>query len=211
MNGKRFYVVQDDEQTGPFPIGQLNQVNYANRSTQLWTEGLNDWVRVTGYEDALIKLNISRAPSAPTANSSPVIEPLYSGQIADAGLSADSYRYADAGKRFGAFMINYILGFIVSGMVFKTSSHYYEGIVLNLTIAALCYIPFSGNIGHRILGVKVVDAATGEEFKNPAKAIVRELAKSLSTYLIVPVIWFLWDKKKQNLYDKIFNTIVIDR
>jgi uncharacterized RDD family membrane protein YckC len=31
------------------------------------------------------------------------------------------------------------------------------------------------------------------------------------SFLVVPVIWLLFDKKKQNLYDKITKTLVVKR
>ena len=70
---------------------------------------------------------------------------------------------------------------------------------------------FSGSLGHRILGIKVVSIEIGEDQKSIFFGIYRELLKSILGYFIVPVIWLFWDKNYQNLYDKIVKTIVFYR
>jgi uncharacterized RDD family membrane protein YckC len=74
---------------------------------------------------------------------------------------------------------------------------------------AITYPFFIGNIGHKIMGLKVINVKTGEEFKNLIDGGLRELLKNLLSYLIIPIIWLFFDKRKQNLYDKITDTYVV--
>jgi hypothetical protein len=40
---------------------------------------------------------------------------------------------------------------------------------------------------------------------------MRELLKYVLTFLVIPVIWILWDEKNQNLYDKMTKTLVVEK
>ncbi len=84
-------------------------------------------------------------------------------------------------------------------------------IPINVITSAIFYPFFSGSLGHRILGIKVVSIESGEDRNSIFFGIYRELLKSILGYLIIPIIWLFWDKNYQNLYDKIVKTIVIYR
>jgi len=104
-------------------------------------------------------------------------------------------------------VVSSVLLAIVSQVVESTSIL----IVIAFIFGAITYPFFIGNIGHKITGLKVIDQKTGKEFKNFIDGGFRELLKNLLSYLIFPVIWLLFDKKKQNLYDKITNTYVVEK
>lgn len=72
------------------------------------------------------------------------------------------------------------------------------------------YPLFSGNLGHKILGLKVISSKSGEEYQFASDGAIRELLKYLGGFLIIPLIWLLWDKENQNLYDKITETLVVE-
>lgn len=72
------------------------------------------------------------------------------------------------------------------------------------------YPLFSGNLGHKLLGLKVISSKSGEEYKFASDGALRELLKYLGGFLIFPVVWLLWDKENQNLYDKVTETFVVE-
>ncbi|MFD0976758.1 RDD family protein [Salinimicrobium gaetbulicola] len=84
-------------------------------------------------------------------------------------------------------------------------------ILQGLFLGAIFYPFFTGNLGHKIFGLKVISAETGEDYKKADEGAIRECLKNLLGYLIIPNIWILWDKKNQNLYDKLTNTYVVKR
>lgn len=79
-----------------------------------------------------------------------------------------------------------------------------------IVVGALLYPFFTGNLGHKIYNLKVISAETGEDYKKPELGALRESLKHILGYLIIPSIWILWDKKNQNLYDKITKTLVVE-
>ncbi|WP_299668281.1 RDD family protein [uncultured Polaribacter sp.] len=80
-----------------------------------------------------------------------------------------------------------------------------------LVIGAIFYPIFIGNLGHRIFNLKVISSENGEDYKKPEKGAIREGLKHVLGILIIPSIWILWDKKNQNLYDKITKTLVVEK
>jgi len=83
--------------------------------------------------------------------------------------------------------------------------------VFGLIVGAICYPLFTGNLGHRIFGLKVIHEKTGEDFNKAADGGIRELIKGVFSFFIIPIIWLLWDDKNQNLYDKLTKTLVVEK
>jgi uncharacterized RDD family membrane protein YckC len=82
---------------------------------------------------------------------------------------------------------------------------------LSSIITGFIFYPlFSGNLGHKLLGLKVISSKSGEEYKIASDGAIRELLKYLGGFLIIPVVWLLWDKENQNLYDKFTETFVVE-
>ena len=88
-----------------------------------------------------------------------------------------------------------------------------EQVISNLCAAILVglffYPKFGGNLGHEIFGLKVISLKDGEDYRAAEKGVMRELLKYVLSYAIIPVIWLMFDEKKQNLYDKITDTVVV--
>ena len=135
------------------------------------------------------------------------------------------YKLASKGKRLIATLTEGIIfGIILLGIYLimgKSISDYwssdfelieivYSGIT-GLIVGAICYPIFIGNLGHRIFNLKVVSEETGEDYKKPESGAIRECLKYVLSYLIIPIIWILWDEKNQNLYDKITKTLVVEK
>lgn len=83
--------------------------------------------------------------------------------------------------------------------------------IFGLIVGAVFYPIFTGNLGHRIFGLKVICSETGSDFNKASDGAIRELLKGVFSFLIIPIIWILWDNKNQNLYDKLTKTVVVDR
>ena len=135
------------------------------------------------------------------------------------------YKLASKGKRLIATLTEGIIfGIILLGIYLimgKSISEYwssdfelieivYSGIT-GLIVGAICYPIFIGNLGHRIFNLKVVSEETGEDYKKPESGVIRECLKYVLSYLIIPIIWMLWDEKNQNLYDKTTKTLVVEK
>ena len=82
-------------------------------------------------------------------------------------------------------------------------------VVYGIVVGAIFYPLFSGNLGYRIFNLKVISAETGEDFNKAENGAIRECLKSVLSYLIIPIIWILWDENNQNLYDKLTKTLVV--
>jgi uncharacterized RDD family membrane protein YckC len=61
------------------------------------------------------------------------------------------------------------------------------------------------------MGLKVVNIENKSNFNTFYEGAFREFIKDFCIILIIPNLWILFDKKNQNIYDKIFKTIVVKR
>jgi len=138
------------------------------------------------------------------------------------------YKLASKGKRLIASITEGIIfGIIILGIYLimgKSISEFWAdldsdfelldivySLVTGIIIGAIFYPIFTGNLGHKIFNIKVISEETGEDYKKPEKGAIREALKHVLGYLIIPTIWILWDKKNQNLYDKITKTLVVEK
>ncbi|WP_037320049.1 RDD family protein [Salegentibacter sp. Hel_I_6] len=134
------------------------------------------------------------------------------------------YLLASRGKRLLASLTEGIIYmFVMIGifLLFGKSFGYYwnrdlqlidipVSAITGLVVGAIFYPLFSGNLGHRIFDLKVISSETGMEVNKAPEGAIRELLKYVLGYLLIPVIWLLWDDKKQNLYDKLSKTLVVE-
>ncbi len=132
------------------------------------------------------------------------------------------YQIASKGKRFLAAIVDGIILSIGLYLIFRSSFSifldsdfqlievvYYA--ILGIVTGAVFYPIFKGNLGHRIFNLKVISIETGEDYSKAENGAIRECIKYVSSYLFIPVIWILWDKKNQNLYDKFTKTLVVEK
>ncbi len=111
-----------------------------------------------------------------------------------------------------------IVGITINAIVRVNYSRQDEELMTMFLYACFCaimgaflYPMWSGNIGHRIMGIKVISVADGTDSSGFFRGALREFLKTVSIYLLIPSIWILWDSKRQNLYDKALGTIVVKR
>jgi uncharacterized RDD family membrane protein YckC len=133
------------------------------------------------------------------------------------------YTIASKGKRLIATLIESIIFgtlFYVSYTIFGKSfkeliENDFEAIeivysaIYGIITGGIFYPLFTGNLGHKIFNLKVISAETGEDFNKAENGAIRECLKSVLSYLIIPIIWILWDENNQNVYDKLTKTLVV--
>ena len=85
------------------------------------------------------------------------------------------------------------------------------GTLIALIYGCIIYPIFSGNLGHKIMGLKVVNIENKSNFNKFYEGAFREFVKDFCIVLIIPNLWILFDKQNQNIYDKLFKTIVVKR
>jgi len=141
------------------------------------------------------------------------------------------YTLATPGERLGAVIIEaiililpFIFLFIIINLLMPAGKSFsvedfsapsmrnmISSAVGGAIFGAIFYPFFSGNLGHAILKLKVISADDGRDFNKSWDGAKREFLKSLLGNLVIPVIWLLWDKDRQNLYDKITRTYVVKK
>ena len=84
-------------------------------------------------------------------------------------------------------------------------------LVLSLVYFVGLWTYMGGTIGQRILGMRVVDATSGQPI-GLGKAVIRWLGLLLSFFVcFIGVIWVAFDARKQGWMDKIAGTVVVRR
>jgi uncharacterized RDD family membrane protein YckC len=83
--------------------------------------------------------------------------------------------------------------------------------ILSAILGAIFYSLWGGNLGHKIMGLIVISAESGEIQNNAKTGAIREALKSVLSIFFIPVVWLLWDDHKQNLYDKVVKTYVVKK
>lgn len=134
------------------------------------------------------------------------------------------YTLASPGARLGAVILEGLITWICylpvsyfsdadADYFFNRDTNDYTSFIMQLAITAalgaLFYSMWSGNLGHKLLGLKVISSEDGSDQKKASMGAARETLKSVLGMFIVPSIWLLWDNKNQNLYDKITKTLVV--
>ena len=141
------------------------------------------------------------------------------------GTIIHGYKLASKSKRLFASLIEGVIYMLLVMVVFlgigKSFVEYLNrdfefleivySAMAGIVIGGIFYPLFSGNLGHRILNIKVISEETGEDYNKAEKGAIRECLKYVLAYLIIPIIWILWDTKNQNLYDKLTKTIVVEK
>lgn len=210
----RYYVIQDGRQFGPLSIMELSKFKFQPRNL-IWVNGLSDWLAVANMQDLCNKIEIAKNEleelnlrlQNTKYNNTNNHEAILSGAK---NITFSGYKLASPARRFLASILNWFISLVLVFIFLPKPS---GGIFLLLlcTLSAISYFFWSGNIGHKLLKLKVIKADNEEDCKNPMIGFLREAVKLLCYWLIFPNIWLLFDEKNQNLYDKIFKTYVIEK
>jgi uncharacterized RDD family membrane protein YckC len=108
--------------------------------------------------------------------------------------SAGAGSYASCGSIYGYGSIQY----------FNLAT-----IVVQLVYFSVMWSSFGGTLGQRMLGLHVVDAATGGQI-GIGRAIGRYIGYLISAFvLLIGLIWAAFDPRKQGWHDKMASTFVV--
>ena len=135
------------------------------------------------------------------------------------------YELASKGKRFIASLIEGIIFILLTMGAYlilgKSIYNYWHrdfdliqvvySAISGLMVGAIFYPWFTGNLGHKIFKLKVISSETGEDYNTAEKGAIREFLKYVLGFLLIPIIWILWDDNNQNLYDKLTKTLVVNK
>jgi len=203
---QQFYIALNGQQTGPFTIDDLKAKNI-QRDTLIWTEGLDNWTKAEHIP--LLKEVLRATPPPPPTPTPPVSNDKYFG-----------YELARRRERLFATIIEAIIISVPILLLFgdrvNDSDPYSFGSIvgygiLSAILGAIFYPIWGGNLGHKIMGLKVISAENGEIQNNAKTGAIREVLKSVFSLFFIPVVWLLWDDNRQNLYDKVVKTYVVKK
>jgi uncharacterized RDD family membrane protein YckC len=224
MATKMYYVVENGKQNGPFSIDDLI-VKQIKPDTLVWFDGLEKWKRANDIPELVSVFKKSPPPidfieEDAVPHEFPPIPNF-------AEEKADNMKLASIPQRFLGYILTLIFTLIVYVTIFKifhqaidvlyayVSSSFFRYVlfagVSSQLLNGIFYPFFAGNIGHYIMGLKVVHVYEGQQI--PVYSLFtgmrREMEKGILGLVLIPVIWLLFDKKRQNIYDKIEGTIVV--
>ena len=118
-------------------------------------------------------------------------------------------------RRFGALIIDGLIVGIVE-LIFRVILRHGVGEFVGLLVSAGYFTAFEGGrygagLGKQALGIRVIDAETGEPIGYP-RAFVRWISAILSTLVVfLGYLWMLWDPERQCWHDKFANDLVVPR
>ena len=163
------------------------------------------------------------ATAPPGYNPAPVIPPGYTAPAAFGSMPGAPGQLAEWGTRVGATLIDglalaaiYVVGLIL-GLILGSISSALGAIVLILVylaalVGGLYFSYLTGETGQspgkRILGIKVVNEATGQPIGG-GNGIARYFIHILDGFCLIGYLFPLWDAKKQTFADKIQTTVVV--
>jgi len=211
---KAYYIVDDGMQAGPMDFEELLAVPLHSK-TFVWTNGMKDWAPVSNRAELLLKLGTSEDPEESAAQ-----QPTQSAQGTVRATSLDLGRlYLDSSptlstrlKRFLAFLIHTLFFFILT--IYFTENFIGEalGFLSPALAAVVTYSLWSGNIAHKMMGMKVIKASDGSELNSPMLGFIRELIKAGSILMLgIPFLFIFFNKDRQTLHDLLVGTLVVEK
>ena len=115
-------------------------------------------------------------------------------------------------RRFAAWFLDGLIVFVIE-LILQLALHR-VGSLLSIFVSAGYFTTFEGGprgagLGKRALGIRVIDARTGESI-GYARAFVRWISQILSAVVIfIGYLWMLWDSEKQCWHDKFAGDFVV--
>ena len=116
-------------------------------------------------------------------------------------------------RRFAADFLDGVIIFVVE-LVFDLIFRHNAGRFIGVVVSAAYFTSLEGGrrgatLGKQALGIRVIDANTGEPIGYP-RAFVRWITAILSTLvLFLGYLWMLWDREKQCWHDKFAGDVVV--
>ena len=145
-------------------------------------------------------------PAAGTTGAPPPVQPAYA-------PSGPSGPRASFGRRFVAYLIDYVIFLVVYFVFFAIADQALASIVaIAFGLGYFTYFeggPKGQTPGKMALGIRVVDFNTGGAI-GYGRGAIRYLGRIVSGIVcLLGYLWMLWDKEKQTWHDKIATTVVV--
>jgi uncharacterized RDD family membrane protein YckC len=225
---QNFYIAVSGQQQGPFTIDELRTKDI-QRDTLVWTEGLENWTKaeyLPFFKDILKSVPPPLPKSDEKTTTFQAPPPIPPTQTVNAQHEKHfGYALARRRERFFAAFTETLIVLIILFLIFGKKAFSADeeitlssslidaawGALYGIIFGALFYPIWSGNLGHKIFGLKVISAEDGSDYKKASQGALREALKGAIGVFIIPVIWLLWDDDRQNLYDKVVKTYVVKK
>lgn len=213
---KQYYIIELGVKNGPFYIFEL-QIKGISFDADIWSETDKDWL---------------------PAKFIPELKPFLVNKPEEDEDKYFGYRLATLWERFLGDLFHGIATLFLYGLYLMPAIMYLgpyieehkstnSGIIILASLAAIYlvisgigalitirfifYPRFSGNFGHILVGLKVINADDGTDCKKLSRCFIREFIKLLIGYSGIFNAWLAFDKNYQNLYDKAANTYVVKK
>jgi uncharacterized RDD family membrane protein YckC len=213
---QKFHIVINGQKLGPFSIDELKSYNI-QRETLVWTEGLGNWTKAE-HIPLLKEVLQSIPPPLPNTDTKTTSEPPPTTSTSDDRYFG--YDLARRRERLFASVIETIIITVPILLFFGNDLHDSDpysfdsivgGGILSAILGAFFYRMWGGNIGHKIMGLKVISSENGAIQSNAKTGAIREFLKYIFGLVFIPIVWLLWDDDRQNLYDKVVKTYVVKK
>lgn len=189
---RQFYIALNGQQTGPFTIDDL-KVKNIQRDTLVWTEGLDNWTKA---EHIPLLKDVLRAtppplPHTETKTTSQQVPP----PTPPPPISNDKYFGYELALRRERLFANIIEAIIITvplllllgDNIGDSDPYSIESVVgsgiFSAILGAIFYPMWGGNLGHKIMGLKVISAENGEIQSNAKTGVIREVLKSVFQFI----------------------------
>jgi uncharacterized RDD family membrane protein YckC len=227
MANQEFYIADNGQQQGPFSIEELKSKGI-QRDTLVWTEGLDKWTKADyiPFLKDILKATPPPFPNTEEKTTSQQVPPPIPTVSDDKHFG---YKLARRRDRLFASLLEILILYLPLMIIydllfgsnyFKAEYDYFSIRSLEDTIGqsifagilgAIFYPMWSSNFGHKIMGLKVISSVDGKDKNNAGDGFLREALKTVFSFVLLPIIWLLWDDDIQNLYDKVVKTYVVKK
>lgn len=163
----QYYLIENEEQVGPLSLEELKKKGIS-KNTLVWLRGLDNWTKAKDIP--LINEILDQGPPPYKKVAQPVIE-----SVEPTVNPYFGYQPASRWERFLAALIGGLLIFIPITILTKgeylRSDNYFTvyDFIIELIVATLAggllYPLWTGNLGHKIFGLKVVYSNNGQDVK----------------------------------------------
>jgi len=197
----QYYYMNGQTRLGPFTLEALYNENVC-ADTQVWKEGMSDWVKLKDMPD--LEPVLKKIPPPPPLYSEstgqPPIPPMPS-----LTMPADGQQLAGADKRFLAYLIDVLLISVV-GLVPVLG--WIAGIIYYFLRDALPFLN-GQSLGKKAMKIRVVCENNGTQITNDyGKSAIRNLSLMIPIFGLIDAFMVFSDDKKR-FGDKWANTKVV--
>ena len=219
---KSYYVLQNEKDIGPFSVYEL-KAGKIYSDTKIKIAGEEDWKCADEIPELLHIISQGSEFDRPE-------DKKFKNKTETKEITSFGYEHASLLQRFLAALVNGTCISIITTLLVKILSfnsaevslnstfeellnyeiqYTIENVIVIVIISLIVYPRFCGNIGHKVLNLKVISSKDGGDYDDRINGVKRQVLKKILGFLIIPCIWLLFSPKRQNLYERIVHTYVV--